>query len=138
MESLTCYVPGMLALASLHLNEFDFVGVGVDLVETCVESASRQPSGLPPESFSFEGGNEFQVSSFSVVEAQMAAQGGEGGAYSRRWTIGGTSCGRRFLSRYFTFIALRMTRSTGFTLGRCSRLSCGIAAHPRRTRPWLT
>ena len=65
MDHLGCFAGGLFALSSLdappNMQE-DYLQIGEDLTSTCHQSYSRSETGLGPEAFYFNGGQEARAS----------------------------------------------------------------------------
>jgi len=60
MDELACFVPGMLALGSVHSpNRERDLQLSKDIMETCYKMWERQASGIAPENVQFTGGRDF-------------------------------------------------------------------------------
>lgn len=63
MEHLACFMPGMMALGAIQIpDEFaSHLEPAKEVMRTCYEFYARQPTGLSPETVSFESDNDFTV-----------------------------------------------------------------------------
>ena len=54
-EHLTCFLPGVLALAYMHGLGNSYLVLAESIGETCYEMYQQSPTGLSPEVVSFNG-----------------------------------------------------------------------------------
>lgn len=74
MEHLSCFYPGLLALAHIHgiinvrdadqKTNVDLIKTAAELTETCYEMYHQMPTGLSPESVLFDSHEDFPTEAF--------------------------------------------------------------------------
>ncbi|KAG2198979.1 hypothetical protein INT47_013163 [Mucor saturninus] len=72
MDHLTCFVPGMLAMGSVTLNEPEDMEIAKGLLETCVFMYRTTETGLSPETWSIPKTVPYNPLTYNKTKTQLA------------------------------------------------------------------